>query len=605
MLKKYFVLKNYVDKIKKYIKKGRIELLRIKKNDDFDLKLTDIWEINLSIIDTIKDDELRKYKFFGVDVEINDNINWYKDYVPNYEYPLLRFDKLRTNKLFNRNIDVKFPWEISRFYFGIILAQNYLAQKNEKPYNTFKDLVTNWIEKNPFLYGVNWICPMEAAIRSINWIIAINLFGDAFKEGISFQRVLTKSLVQHAEYISTFPEIYDKGHTTNHTTADYTGLIFLALTLKGHPKSKKWLLQAVIGLERCIVYQTYEDGVNFEASIPYHRLVLELFAYSAIMCLANDIELSKKYYELLFKMFEYTAAYIDHNGNAPQVGDNDSGRILILQETDEHDHSYLLDLGEHIFNYKFKSQCTKRNCVISQYLPEIQKVNINDINVIQRDTDKSIAFEKGGACFLKNDNFSLMLSCFPTGQNGRGGHNHFDVGSFTLSYKGKPIVVDPGTFTYTRDKKERDKFRGYSYHNVACPESMNNIDFTKLGLWETYETARLLNLKFNDNSVEISLLFIQENITVNRQFELFDEFLLIKDYSDAFLKSSIHLSPIVNLSKEINDYKITALPLIIESSVSGSIAKYDYSMNYGSKTKAKKIVFEKSSNTQIFFRIRN
>ena len=31
-------------------------------------------------------------------------------------------------------------------------------------------------------------------------------------------------------------------------------------------------------------------------------------------------------------MFEFTAAYMDENGNAPQVGDNDSGRLLIFND---------------------------------------------------------------------------------------------------------------------------------------------------------------------------------------------------------------------------------------------------------------------------------
>lgn len=42
-------------------------------------------------------------------------------------------------------------------------------------------------------------------------------------------------------------------------------------------------------------------------------------------------------------MFEYTAAYLVCDGNAPQVGDNDSGRILLLNgnEVDDQNHSYL------------------------------------------------------------------------------------------------------------------------------------------------------------------------------------------------------------------------------------------------------------------------
>ena len=49
----------------------------------------------------------------------------------------------------------------------------------------------------------------------------------------------------------------------------------------------------VNGLEKCIKEQVYDDGVDFEGSIPYHRLVLELFAYSALAAFLEDIKFSE------------------------------------------------------------------------------------------------------------------------------------------------------------------------------------------------------------------------------------------------------------------------------------------------------------------------
>ncbi|MHA1251810.1 MAG: heparinase II/III family protein [Candidatus Helarchaeota archaeon] len=364
---------NKISSIKETINKSQCVRGLINKDFLF-IPLSYVWRLEKDSIFIEEPSDISEYKIFGTPIDLN-NINWHKDYVSGFEYPLKRFDKIKISKWFDKGIDVKFPWEISRFYFAIRLAQNYIVSKDEKYYSIFKKLVLDWIEKNPFCYGVNWCCTMEVAIRAINWIVAINIFGEIFKNDIRFKEILSISLLQHSEYISTFPEIYElnhRKHTTNHTTADYAGLLFLALTFK----SKEWLKQAVAELEECIRYQTYEDGVNFEASIPYHRLVLEMFAYSVVVAIANGIEFSKRYYELLFKMFEYTAAYMDNNGNAPQVGDNDSGRILIFHDSDEHDHSYLLDLGEHIFDYKFKSQCKKRNQQFTKWLPTVEKIQI-------------------------------------------------------------------------------------------------------------------------------------------------------------------------------------------------------------------------------------
>ena len=78
----------------------------------------------------------------------------------------------------------------------------------------------------------------------------------------------------------------------------------------------------------------------------------------------------------------------------------------------EHDHSYLLSLGEHLFNYKFRSQCIKRDNMISHYLPQVEKINIDDLIITPRKTENSIAFEKAGSYFLKNSNFFVFTFLF-------------------------------------------------------------------------------------------------------------------------------------------------------------------------------------------------
>jgi len=538
--------------------------------------------------------DTKEYKIFGTPIDLN-NINWHKDYVSGFGYPIKRFDQLKIEKWFDKGIDVKFPWEVSRFYFAIKLAQNYVATKDKKFYAEFKNLVLDWIDKNPFCYGVNWKNTMEIAIRAINWIVAANLFGKSFEEDKVFRELFGKSLFQHAEYISAFPEIYElnhKKHTTNHTAADYTGLLFLALTFK----SKEWLKQAVTGLEECIRYQTYEDGVNFEASIPYHRLVLEMFAYSAVVAIANGIEFSKRYYELLFRMFEYTAAYMDHNGNAPQVGDNDSGRILIFHDSDEHDHSYLLDLGEHIFDYKFKSQCKKRNSDFKQWLPEIKKINVNKLNIEPRETNKSIAFENGGAYFLKNENFSLMVSCFPIGQNGVGGHNHYDMGSFTLSYKGQPIIVDPGTYTYTRDFSQRNMFRSLFYHNVSVSDEQNINKTKNLDMFYINKPSNIFKIKQIKNSIYFNI-----NNILKKQFIMYDDSLDIKTESNSNLYNYLIINPHLELTINANAIKLS-LPdkhfLNINSENKMIIEDFEYSNSYQNKILCKRIII-KSKNKSI------
>lgn len=597
---KYFKFRLYFNRFKHIYTQISIfyQVYILKKLNFKYFSLNKIWPVNVQQLDICNQEELI---VFGKNIPFQE-INWHRDYISGFEYPLKRFDKIKISNWFDQGIDVKFPWEISRFYFAIHLAQCYLSTKDIRYCNQFKKLVLDWIDKNPFLYGVNWICPMEAAIRAINWIVAANLFGDVFTNDHEFQHIFSKSLVQHAEYISRFPEIYNYGHTTNHTTADYTGLLFLALTLQNHPEANKWRQQAITGLAACMEYQVYDDGVNFEASIPYHRLVLELFGFAAVLCRANNIEFPDKYYLKLFKMFEYSAAYMDHNGNAPQVGDNDSGRILIFHAGDEFDHSYLLDLGEHIFDYHFLSQCKKRNPGFQIFLPDINKVILTEIDAEPRQTDESIAFEMGGAYILKNSNFSLFISCFPSGQNGIGGHNHFDMASFTLSYKGIKIFVDPGTLNYTRNLQSRDEFRDIKNHNTIYIENMR-IGFNKKDIWSYSPGITIKNIHFEKSNLVIGYMI--EKINLTRNFSIEENTFIIKSSVNKPVKfyQNFLFNPVIKtvyLDGEKCKCRIDdSLSTVIYHYGFVNKQKYNFSDGYDKSVQAVKLVFECNNESQV------
>ena len=602
-IKRFFVVENYKNGLKSFYKKLKIK--RLEKLKFNSCAISYIWkDATTQNFNLHYSDELC-YSIFGIKINLED-IDWHKDKFSGFVFPMKRFDKLNVEQWFNKGIELKFPWELSRFYFAVGLGQKYLITKDEYYYKTFRKLVLDWIEKNPFLYGVNWLSTMEVAIRSINWIVSINFFSELVKNDENFKKIITPSLLQHAEYIYSFPEIYEKGLTTNHTTAGYAGLLFLSLSLKDHSRSKLWIDSAINGLERCMREQVYEDGTDFEASIPYHRLVLELFAFSAIAALARSIKFNKDYFNKLFKMFEYTSAYIDENGNAPQVGDNDSGRSLIFNALDnnpyknEHDHSYALSIGEHLFDYKFRSQCLKIDDYISNYLPKIEKTKIEHLNITPRTTDASISFENNRSYFLKNETFSFLLSCCPLGQKGKGGHNHLDVGSFTLSINGKPIIVDAGTFTYTMSRESRNKFRSYYYHNTIYSENVERIDLKKNDLWslKKYYVHKIENI--NSQEIELSINFFDDKIIKHRKFKVEAHTFTIENYYDGYFFTRMNLHPdVLIINHENNKIEFDNFDLFLDPTGNYKVVDYDYSPNYGKTVKSKSLIFSSNKFSEI------
>ena len=521
--------------------------------------ITPLEEVNVCICCVKERDFI--IKIFGQEVDYK-TINWHKDYKSGYIYPQKRFDKIKFPRIFNKGIEIKFPWELSRFQFGVDLALCYHRSKDEKYYTIFKKLLLNWIDNNPFLTGVNWICTMDVAIRATNWIISANMFGEIFWRDKGFVKVISKSLIDHAYYIETFPEIRKVGKNNNHLIADYSGLFVLALSLSEHPYSDKWLQMAVNGLEKCMQEQVLEDGTNFENSIPYHRLVVELLAVPLILKASCFSDLYK---QRLFKMFEFVASYIDHKGNAPQIGDNDSGIYIKLSKKEEHNHSYLLSLGESIFGYNFGCKHS------TGYTPIFRELEHKIAYTDTRDCHKSISFKESGFYFLKNESITVSVFC-PTADEG---HRHFDTGSFTLSCKGNPIIVDPGTGCYTSDLETRKVLRDYPSHNLYYlkRENKNNVGYfgTKV------DTFVQVN-EFTVDSLHYSTI-LDNGIKVERHFRLFSNMLVIEDTITGNND---------NLFCALHFYNAT--DVIIEGAIQISEEQYQYSPMYSILENRKKII---------------
>ena len=593
MVKKFLIPSNYASKYKK-IRKS-FEVGKLQASIVHPREFNFIWNVEPSKADfsnfTFSDADI--YYIFGLPIDLN-NIDWHTDKFSYFTYPKKRFDKLNARQYFDKGIDLVFPWEQSRFYFGIHLAQKYFATNDTKYYRQFRNLVLDWIDKNHFLHGVNWLSTMDIAIRAMNWIVTANLFKKLFVKDVEFKSKLSKSLIKHGNYINSFLPVYQNGLTTNHTTSSYAGLLFLGLTFK----NKSWTQKAIEGITGCMINQVYDDGVDFEGSIPYHRLVLEMFAYSAILARANKIDFPGSYYSKLFKMFEFSAAYIDHKGNAPQVGDNDSGRALIFNTSannnpydNEHDHSYLLELGRYIFGYDFPSRLSvkKKNYLL---LPDIEQIETNNLNLTTRETGNSIYFQHGKVGILKNKTFSLLVSCFPIGQNGKGGHNNLDTGSFTLSIDGNQSIVDPGTLTYTRNKALRDRMRAYDYHNVLYNNNDLKIDLRKFEYWKLNEFYKSELIKFSENNIHIKIVNKFDEIPRERNFELLENAVKITDKYDGKFYSNINLHPDIKIKTESPEEIVTdRFRIIIESDTDYSISEYLYAPHYGNHVQSNNIIF--------------
>jgi uncharacterized heparinase superfamily protein len=360
--------------------------------------------------------------------------------------------------------DVKWPWELSRCQHLPILGLAWhgaSAPLGARIAAEAAAQLDDWIAANPRGLGVNWACTMDVAIRAFNWLAALALFRGASEWDDAFVQRLVRSLWTHGRHIRRHLEIGSDGLTSNHYLANVIGLLALGCALPELREAEEWRRFARQALMEEMERQVLEDGADFERSLPYHRLVAEMFVHGALIVMSRGERLPPAFLARLALMLEFTAAAMRPDGTIPQWGDNDDGRLLPLDgyaTHAPHDHRHLLALGGRLL----------RRADL-----EAQGVG-HDIEAIWLcgdatpppvvGTTKSRAFEAIGYYILRAGDLRVAVSCGPVGTRGLGNHTHNDLLSLALWAGSREWIVDPGSGTYTRDPQLRNRLRGTAAH---------------------------------------------------------------------------------------------------------------------------------------------
>jgi hypothetical protein len=368
---------------------------------------------------------------------------------------------------FNRGWDVKIPWELSRFQHLPCLGQAYWLTGDRRYYEEFRAQVLDWIRANRMARGVNWTCTMDVAIRAVNWIWGYVLFRDEVLADRRMASLLLRSLFAHGRFIMA--NLENGPVTSNHYLADLVGLLFLGVLFRGAPEADVWKGLAITEIVREGRRQTYPDGVDYEASIAYHRLTTEMLLTSLLLAERSGFELPDLH-DVVRNRIDFLAHYTKPNGLAPQLGDNDDGRLQVLggYGTDRRDHRHLLAVAGVAFDdqalfglaggqWEEAFWLLGERCVKKMEAP----------GAGGRVVVTSAHYEHAGIAVLRHDDLYALFDAGPVGMVGTGAHAHNDTLSVEIQAHGHDLVVDPGVGIYTPDLKLRDRFRSTAAHNTV------------------------------------------------------------------------------------------------------------------------------------------
>lgn len=401
----------------------------------------------------------------NLNLNVGKNVDWHKDYVSGYEWSKDKFI-FDIKYDYPKGTDIKNPWEMSRGHHLVTVSLAYKQTRDEKYAKYVMSQITDWIKNNKVYFGVNWKCTMEVGIRVCNWLVAYDLIREVVSD--DFKNIFCESLEEHGDFI--FNNLEDIGIKSNHYMSDIVGLVWLGVLCPQLKKSKKWLGFGIKEVEKEVKHQFYMDGINFEGSINYHRLVFEMLYWTRELLNTDEIK--------IIKAREYLEWITKVDGSLPQFGDNDSGIFLPIKT-----------------NYKIISSGHKY-------------------------------FEKGKVFVYKDSDWYLTINMSDVGQDGNGGHNHNDVGSFELSLRSNNLVVDPGTGIYTANAEIRNRFRSAAIHNLSLPKGYLD-DFSKGLFVGSSNRAKMKKFDYKNNKVEIEIEF--GSFVVKRNIEILKDKIIFED----------------------------------------------------------------------------
>lgn len=346
-------------------------------------------------------------------------------------------------------------WSFNLHYFewGVALAACWHETGHRRYLDHFKDLARSWIEVCAYPEGDAWH-PYTISLRLINWLIAIDLFGGEIEGDEEFFGVMRESMYRQYRHLFANQETHLRA---NHWWENLKTLVVMSAAFGEpdvHAKVKR-------RLESQLDEQILPDGVHFERSLMYHKLVLEGLLRAFIASDELGFELPGNFMTKAKSMLDAMASLERGMGKTPFFNDSADG-------------------------------------VAKECNPLIASCE----RLLGVDADDSImVFPDAGYYKLYDGDTAVMFDAGEAGPSYMLGHAHCDCLSFELSDKNEPVIVNSGTYAYQSEL--RSYFRSTATHNTCLVNGEEQLE-----CWGEHRVGRryrFLGVTFKGNSVQASI----------------------------------------------------------------------------------------------------
>jgi hypothetical protein len=417
-------------------------------------------------------------------IDLGEEINWNREYKRGIDTPL-RFGPWMDYCDSESYGDFKYFWELPRLQHLITLAKAYYLTGEEKYARETVNQIKGFIEQSPYLLGVNWIMPMELAIRLISlcWMTAFlkkYLINDPGTCG------LMESIVRsHTDYVAKNFSRFSSAN--NHLVAEAVGVFIASICFPLLPKAEEYRTSTHRILCREITRQFYADGVNKEQTTHYHIACYNCFLLAGLLGRANGFDFPSEYWQRLEEAANFIFAITTDSDSVPHIGDSDDGKTIMLSETHRSQVRSLLATATVLFNRSdFKAKAREFDEMSLWLLGNAGKAKFQSLPELKTDGEKPLKFDEGGYYILQADQpvrTKLVFDAGPIGLGSIAAHGHADSLSFVLYVGRREFFIDPGTYTFVANNPYRNYFRSTAAHNTIVVDGLDQSQMAGPFLW--------------------------------------------------------------------------------------------------------------------------
>jgi hypothetical protein len=427
------------------------------------------------------------------DLDFGTPINWHLEPIAGTVAPLVHWSRIDYLDA-GQTGDKKITWELNRHQYFATLGRAYWFTGDENYAKTFAEHIEIWINQNPPKLGINWASSLEVGFRSISWLWALHFFKESSYLTPSLFGRVVKLLYVHALHLENYLSTYFSPNT--HLTGEALALFYLGLLLPEFRAAQRWRTMGESILLSELDRHVLPDGVYFEQSSYYHRYTADFYIHMLLLLEANKQQVSPKLTSKLTALLDHLLYITRPDGSSPLFGDDDGGKLMMLDERPLDDFRSTLVTAAVLFergDYKYVGDAATEE---SLWLLGTQRLREFDSLLSEPPKQTSRAFEAGGYYVMrdgwtKEANYMLADSG-PLGGL-KNGHAHADALSYELAVHGRTVLVDPGTYTYTGSKEDRDYFRSSSAHNTITIDSESSSVCDGPFSWRCVANARCLD----------------------------------------------------------------------------------------------------------------